>query len=157
MSLAKFGARRKAGAEPWLLAGVLEARSSGIDAGGSYGHHPAVNPHPTALPRPRVLRDDPAAAHPRLASRQMAGYCARPAQRSATTVRPARRSGSDGTAQLILDVDLDDLVERTLGGETEARRPGEFHGRGPGPDDGHDRLVRLTADQLDRLLPGHPA
>jgi hypothetical protein len=79
----------------------VEARSSGIDAGGSYGHHPALTRAPLRCLAPGFCATTPAAAHPKLASRQMAGYCVRPAQRSATACVPHDSEDDSGVARWV--------------------------------------------------------
>ena len=53
-----------------------------------------------------------------------------------------RGHGSEGAAQLIVNVNPDDLVERLLGGEAQAQRPRRLEGWGPGLDDAVNRVRR---------------
>ena len=63
----------------------------------------------------------------------------------------------NATAELFLDVDADDVVERGVGAEAERECTLGVEGARPSRHHGGDHLIGLAADELYRLVAADPA
>ena len=62
----------------------------------------------------------------------------------------------DHAAQLVLDVDADDVVERAFRDESEFARPPGLEAVRPAVDDAHHQRIGLAADAGGDLVAGDP-
>src|SRR5262249_13692083 len=66
-------------------------------------------------------------------------------------------SRRDFSAQLVLAMGTDDVLERGLDAEAERQRPARVEAARPAVDDAHDELVGLTPDARRHLVAGDAA
>src|SRR6266850_7990000 len=59
-------------------------------------------------------------------------------------------------AQLVFDVNADDLVERALASEAEGQRAARVEAARPAGHDARDHRIRLAANARRDLVAGHP-